>query len=531
MFLIFCQNNFRLGRSWGTFQQCLIIFFACIAAKIIPVSVFTHITADACIYLDIARNFARGNGFVCAYNFYQYWGSDRLFYPAAPFMHPLFPLLSGVVWFFFHSIDAVILINLALSGINCCFLFFIVKKVYNSSIAFWSALLAGLCWPMQFTAIFPWSEQLHLFFLLGVVYLLLPDAAHKNRTLFFAGIFLGLSYLVRVSSFFNIFIIGFAILFIDGMTPRAFRRIFFFIFGFFLIVMCYQAFCYFQYGAFYPEYPLCGKIFNFSRIVGGYYSSVKPVLRLPLFSEESLLPYYFSNVPSHLWSFKQTFFENFNLLAWVFIVTSVLILKRKRFGEILFVSLGFFHILFFSLSFYWLPTAWLETQRYFLVPAVFWLPVCVSGVYHFQDALKEDAACCYRQRYFFMIMIFFLVMIGWKTMQMNFHYAKNIDVFRQRAVIQKQLFSWVQANSQPRDLIATSEFQYAFSMDRPIVSLPEGRVITNENLEFYLQVYHPKYIVISKDLAGVYQEVFRRHGSEEQIPDSLKAHYVIYGVR
>lgn len=509
----------------------LIIFFVCVISKIFVALIATPVTADACIYLDIARNLVRGNGFSCSYNFYQYWAPTPLYYPAAGFIHPLFPLLASVVWFFFHSVDAVIIANVMVSGINALMLYLIVEKIYNSRVAFWSALLVSLLWPFELTSILPWSEQLHLLVLLIAVYFLVKnkDDCALNQT--WVGVLLGISYLVRVSSIFNIFIIAAVIVFCFGLTEKTLKRLVTFFLGFLAVLIPYQLFCFTRYGVFYPEYPLCAKIFGSSRMIGGYYASVKPILRLSSGIQFNLNEIYLFHILRNFLKFALMFLKIFGIFSLFFLIKSVLILRKKRFDEILFFSLGFLHLIFFSVSFYWLPTAWLETERYFLIPGTFWIPLVVASIDQFCTSPKVRSMTRHGGWYFVIVMSYFLVFISLPTLKMNFEYIRNRQEIGARKVRETEIFSWLRARTNPRDLIATTEYQYAFDLDRPIVSLPERRVINAKNMNAYLNIYRPGYVLLSKRFLVLYEFFLDQVGVRQDLPADLSAYYVVYRLK
>lgn len=514
-------------------QDCLFIFFISFALKLSTALVINPFSADGCLYLNIARNLARGIGFYCSYNLYQYWGPQEVFYPALVFMHPLFPLLAGIVWFFFHSLAAVNVVNVCFSGINCLILYLIVERMYNSRVAFLSAVLASVCWPMFLTATLPWSEQLHLFFVLGAIWCMTDESfPQKGLNIFLAGLALGLSCLVRVSGFYNLFIFSGVLIAFFGFSKKTAKILFLFLFAFFIIVVPYEIFCYMKYHIFYPEYPNCARVFiNARATAGGRYLFTKPVLRLPHDFKFNFFNLFFYNFPRHLLAFATAIFGDLNFLSWILPVKFFYILRKRRFDENLLLWIGLGNILLFSFAFYWLPTEGLETHRYLLVPLVFWIPLGVAAFYDVPRLLKVEVRKSHENFYFLVLSALLLYMIGYGAIRANNFTLSHLREARNVKITQKSIFRWVMEHSTPSEIIATSEYQVAFDLDRPIVSLPEGKTINDSNMINFLKIYHPKYVLIGKSSLNLYKKYLDKYCQQEQLPQWLSQYYLVYKLR
>jgi len=506
----------------------LIIFIIAVAFKIFSALTIHPYSADGCLYLNIARSIAAGHGFYCSFNFYQYWGKDTIFYPALVFMHPIYPLFAGIVWYFFHSLAAVDAANVFVSAANCVILYLIVERMYNSTVGVFSALLLSVSDPMFTTSILPWSEQLHLFFLLSAVWWVADKSSlEKPANLLMAGFLLGLSYLVRVSGIYNLFIFSGLFIVFGGVSLKSFKTLFFFWLGFFIVLLPYELYCYFNYHIFYPEYPSHARVFNASREVGGAYFATKPVLRLPADFKFDFIKLFFSNVPNHLAAFAWAGYQSINFLLLVVFIKAISIFKNKRFDENLFFWIGMGHILFFSLSFYWLATWRLETHRYFLITSVFWIPLGVSALYELAQILLENYREVYLKVYFLILMILLVWLLGEREINNNQY---SMVYFHELSQPTKDtaISRWINARSNPMDLIATTEYQVDFDLDRPVVSMPEGALINDTNMKDFLKIYQPKYILIGKPLIKHYKAFLDQHCIEQQIPATLQSDYTLY---
>ena len=510
-------------------KDCVIIFILAVSLKLSAALVVIPFSADGSLYMNIARNFAAGRGFTCSDNFYQYWGGHTVFYPALVFMHPLFPFVAGIIWYFFHSLAAVHIFNVLLNGANCLILYLIVERMYTARVALFSTLLVLVSWPMFLTAILPWSEQLHLFFVLAAIWLVTQRSFFQNPAcIFSAGVILGLSCLVRVSGFYNLFIFLAVFVMFNGFSRNTVRILLFFWGGFLSLMVPYEIFCFLKYHIFYPEYPACARVFNSSRALGGWYFSSKPVLRLPVDFKPGLTSLFCHNFPLHIWAFSKTVYNSLSFLTCGILARSIVLYQKKRFDENLLFWIGMGHIIMFSLSFFWLPTSRLETVRYSLIPLVCWIPLGVAAFHDFPQILNKKLRLKYLRFGFILIMLPLFMVIGYHSIEFNQLAFNDLQHPNEESIRDQNMYRWVMDHSKPVDLIATSEYQSSFGLDRPIVSLPEGKVINDQNMMDFLNIYHPKYILISRDFEKHYKKYLDVNGVLVNLPASLSSGYVVY---
>jgi hypothetical protein len=185
------------------------------------------------------------------------------------------------------------------------------------------------------------------------------------------------------------------------------------------------------------------------------------------------------------------------------------------------------HVVFFSLSFFWLSTARLETYRYFIITSVFWLPLGVAAIDDIFQMWIEKYRKPWLGFYFLGLMAYLFGVIGFdgfKLNEWNFIYMQKLN----QQTPSEAVFQWVMEHSKTTDLIATSEYQIAFDLDRPLVSLPEGRAVNDTNMKRFLMIYRPEYILIGRRFLGPYKRFLDNNCHEEQLPVSLHHFFVVY---
>lgn len=509
------------------FRNLLIIFVVACAVKIIPALTIPVYSSDACTYLDMARNFLAGRGLLCSYNVYQYW--PGAYTPGWPFMQPLFPLLVAFIWKFVPSVHAVMVSNVFISGVNGMLLYAIAMTLYkNTRVALWSALLASVMWPMRMTAVPPWTEQLHLLSLLLALLVLIRNPG-KSSSFFFSGLLIGVNCLIRVAGLYLAFLLPVALFFCEGLNRHSLKKYFLFCLGILAVLLPYEFFCYARYHLFYPVYPQAAKEWTIALKTGCQYFFQQPVLRIPdsarlHFTGSSLL-----QMGRHLILFFNAFLGDWPVFLCVILgFKGVSVLLKKRFEETLLLTAGLGHVFLFSATYWWLPTWCLETHRYLLIPLTLTMPLAVQGLWDIKDMLKEPFAKKYLNLYFSIAVIFSLLYMSMPAWQGSKRWAKYLFVRNPKEDSRQAALAWLKERTRTDDLIATTEFQEAYGLDRPVVSLPEEKALTKENLARFLDVYKPAYIWISHRKGGRSLELYKDLAVRVELPEILAKRYVVF---
>ena len=158
-------------------------------------------TADASTYLNIAENIVSHKGFVVSFDLYQFFTSR--YHPLWPFMHPIYPLLCSLVFMVHGGIEQVIKLNIFILGLNTAFIFYIIQTFVPSRLNIFFLACLALSFNFFYSALFPWTEQLHLlFFLISLI--VFVKFSHYKRGLVLAGALNGILFLIRVSHVYNI---------------------------------------------------------------------------------------------------------------------------------------------------------------------------------------------------------------------------------------------------------------------------------------------------------------------------------------
>ncbi|MBF0521786.1 MAG: glycosyltransferase family 39 protein [Candidatus Omnitrophica bacterium] len=490
------KNQRERNRS-SIFLNILLIFSLCFFSKILPAS-FGRITADACGYLDIMRNILSGHGPVISYNLYQKW-SGNVFYPALPYMQPLFSIVIIPIFYIFKSIAAINIFNVILSAANSVILYGLLHKRFNPSLAFWSAILVGISPSMIHTSVFPWTEQLHLFLLLiSLLFLLSGLETESGKKMFIAGAISSINCLTRFANLYVIFSILLALLFIHHLVKNINKRsLFLFFLGLVLPLFLYELFCVLRYHEFYPAYSRAAYTFNLAeRFPGAYYKTAgTPILNMPERNTLDQLSLLIHNVPHHI----EDFLDQLGGMSFLIIPIIFYIFYQTNPVEIILLMLLAGNIFGYSLNFYFLSK--IEILRYSLIPYVAIIPLVLILTQGIGKILKE------RFKFIHPKTIFFISVTILLTIYMKDVFHGNIYFYDKKFVLQQEdykkqdltAFHFIEEHSTPTDLIATDHIQGIFPLNRPTVSLPPEKSVTLLNLKDYLQIYRPKFILTITD--------------------------------
>ena len=184
----------------------LLVMFT-LAIRLVPVLTREFLSPDACLYLDIGKNFWAGKGFITTFNFYQYFNTAN--YDAAAFMQPVFPFLIGFFYKLTNSIIFADLVNTLLCCLNIALVYFLLSSFSRLSRIF-ICLIISVNYSVFLTSLFAWTEQLHLFFFLASLFFFIRLAGEEKEAAWLSawfGLIMGIATLVRVANLY--LVIGF----------------------------------------------------------------------------------------------------------------------------------------------------------------------------------------------------------------------------------------------------------------------------------------------------------------------------------
>ncbi len=497
-------------------KEIFFIFFLVVSVRIIPIFVGEFLSPDACLYLDIGRNLFEGKGFITTYNFYQFWKDSS--YPAFSFMHPIFCIIAGFLYKLFNTIKAVSIFNMFITYLNILLIYYIFDFL-SEKIRLIICALISFNYTMFVTSLFPWTEQLHLFFLLLSFYIFKKFSFKK---VFIIGIIMGIVTLVRVANVYNIF--GYLIFF-QLFSKERFKNIIWFCAGTFLILFPYEVLCFIKCHKFFPEYLLAAKYFGQARLFGGEYFYQTPILRPSVkFSIWGVSYLLIQTTLLKVREFMRFFNRYLGFFLWILPLGIYAQIKSKnRDSQNLLISLvfliGVINFIFYSISVWWEPR--LEIYRYILIPYITFI---ISSIFLFEKVLLLEEN---HKKFFlnFTFLILFLIN-GPEILKTNLFYLKNAKKIRQEIIHRKKMVEYLNFCVQPKDKIATLEYQYAFPLKCSLVSLPEGKVLNEENIQRFLEIYHPKIIWLKKSYQDFYLPFLRTYRKVE-LPLELSKDYTV----
>jgi hypothetical protein len=449
------------------------------------------LSPDASGYLDMGRNLFTGKGAVTSYNIYEFWPGK--YYPFLPYMPPLYPVVAGLLLFLFN-LKAVIGFNILLFSLNCSLLYMILRLVSPGWVSFLITMFMAFSVALINTATYPWTEQLHLFFVLLAIFIYLKN----KKASFGVGVILAVSCLVRAAGVYNFIALMASLVMIRGFSRDALREYARVIIGFAGVLLCYELFCYIKYGVFYPQYLGPAKIYTAIKIFpGAFYNNTLPVLNMPPLHQG--LGVVLSNFVKHIIDFVIAFKDAKFLLLIVPVCIAYELIRRKNPLFIVFFCQGAAVMLSYSLSFAWYPEP-IEVRRYALIPVV--MLVSIGFLYIREVFLKLTPVRmkALPPALFIAAISPFIIAniveyIPHRKYCVHDYFVAGADYNKKR----NEMDEWIKTNTDSNALIASDKGRDVFLFNRPFVSLPPGEALTLKNYVYFMGIYNPEYVLIGVD--------------------------------
>ncbi len=475
-----------------------LILFGVVALANLPLSQAELMSPDASGYLDMGRNIFSGKGFVISYNLNQFWQGQE--HPSLPYMHPLYPILAGALWSLFQSVIAVIQGNILLWALNCVLVFGVLRFCVDRWTALVACLFLGFARGLVFTALFPWTEQLHLFLLLAAVWLNL----RFPRSQFWVGLVLGFSFLARAGGLYSILAFGVTLVLLRGSSKEALAGYGKAALGLLLVVGGYEVMCLLLYHAAYPQYAgAAAGYWVAEHYPGASYSAGIPALKAPVLHLTG--SQVAANIRESLWgSFKALGLVNAILVsgAAFFLYRAAQrvpaqtdVAAGPRNTTIHLLTQGGF-VLFANCAAHW-RGAMYEFDRFTVIPYV--MLSCLGFVW-VADSIRLAGEARRKQQAgrilffgFAAVMILFQLKeyLPFRTFYLD-HYPTQQAAYRSH---RDEIHAWIRSNAKPKALIASNYLTDPFYHERPFVSLPPDKAFTAKNMDDYLAVFKPDYVL------------------------------------
>ena len=469
-----------------------LVFLVLILVRLPVLSGPINLSQDATEYIDIARNFAAGEGLVLKIRGYFFGDGFGVPYPAASLRSPLFPLLMGCAYAVFAS-DAVFgWFNFTVFLINMLLLALILRPILPRKVAVYALLLIGLSEPMFLTSIFPWAEQTAFFWLL-LGLLLVSREAHIRWGVAGAaieGLMAAMASLSR-PEYILVGILGFA--WLAGKTQRSLAILGGFLVGFLTPLAIFFAANVLNYGrTFFP-----GDYLFRSRQYAAYFSweseSARGVGNFLATNWSWIIERILRNIVNYL--AKLFGWKNLFALA----VALPLVVAKGATGDypwrrrhLVLVPTAFFCA-------YCLIWAGIDRERYLLAVTAFLLPMCLLEL----DQWRRDARRPWVRRACLFVLAVNLPLFLASTISANIRkhsrsglgerfYAQHNPAWSNPDI--GKLATWIKANlSEGEVLCLENPFLLNYLTGRPTIMLPE-RMQPDEFAKF-LSYYKVRYWV------------------------------------
>ena len=213
--------------------------------RLLFLPMYQVVTSDGGAYLSLGENLIKGNGYVDLY------GKTNLSFP------PLYPLATGITWFFINDIElAGRIVSLIFGVLLIIPVYYLTKIYYNKKSAYIAVLFTTFYFHLIHYSVETMVESMYIFLLVIAIYFGLFAINKKySKYYIYSGIVLGLCYLLKPEAIMYILIIIFITFFyrlIDYKKNTVFiqilKNIIFMLFFFFIIISPYLLLLYTETG-------------------------------------------------------------------------------------------------------------------------------------------------------------------------------------------------------------------------------------------------------------------------------------------
>jgi len=439
-------------------------------------------TNDSYNYLDLAKNLARGRGFVHSYLYIDIEGNVRRM-PSLGF----FPLFSSIVSVFIilglGSILSSKLVNVIFSVLILILLYFLTKKLFNKNISYITCLATAFFYPFVWNQVHAMSETVYIFFLVFTLYCLTKK---ENKWFLLAGALTGLSYLTRGTGILLLFSI--LIFILISKEKRLFEKI----------------------------KLLCHVIFSFSAIALLWWIRNYLVMGNPFYySQATAFSFNFAHIMSQFTVFEQVFLDILPLS--IFIPVTFYTLRSDKKTLTILLTYPVLHILLFLV--------WGMFDTRLLSPV--YLPLLILGIKGLSDFSSFlDKRPILKLGIVVSFFIFFLFLNFFNIFNLYLN-TRNLNPLISE-IIDSEGVAFLKENTEKDDVImapATS-FPVMFYTDRIVIDRPRYAYyseVENLPIKFYaIRFEHPgfgsdEFITSLRKMNVKYMFIFKNKETEKSI--------------
>ncbi|MBZ0272509.1 hypothetical protein K8I61_10760 [bacterium] len=471
-----------------------LVFPFCVAFVAAPIG---KLSPDACVYQDIARHIAAGDGLVVSYNSYQSWiGPTR---PAWFYQQPVYPLALAAI-----PDDARIRGAIGLNGLCASALIglvFLAARALSGPLVAAAVAAAVAASPAMAGVIAtPLVEPMGLLAIFAGVHLMVRE---KPRP-FTAGVILGASVLVRAANALTILpLLAGACL--AALTPRrsdtahetdgvplvAVIKTAIVTLGVFALV---QIASFASIGAAYPAYGREARTLRLTRDFGGAgYRAIEPSLTFGGDISGGILARMLTHHSlDHLGSMFRV--VGFAVLVLALFGAGVARTRRERAIVWTLVAGGVGSVLLFALTFYFMPG--IEAERYALVSSALLWPAAAFGLIR---ALSRSAR---GTRFAPTVAAGVAVAIAIAGGTLSFERLRDdrsaIGTEDARRTLYDDPAAWIERDLPAGEPFATNFIVAACRFGRPVITLPIDHQATPRAVGQFLSVHQPRAILLDR---------------------------------
>ena len=474
------DKNTLIGNVFACFIMafCIlwVLWFGLSASKM------QRLVPDANIYLDVGRHINKGDGFTLSLNIRQGWvGNSR---NALAYQQPFYSLILSLLKYDDKVVSSAVILNVAFTFLTIILLFIAWRNFLPS----WQASLAIL--PFALSANLydvystPLSEPFAMLVLAASLAVFL--CSDKYRTL--AGFLFGLSFLARAPNALGILGLLLVLVIEDRKNLKNFLAFFV---ALLLPILIFEVVGFLITGEWHPSYAKEARTFRLTRDYGGasYENAMPSLIFTGTITTKIFLMMVYHNVSSHLKYIISSIGWLTFFLSAIGALTAKWIEKRKEILATFMFALA--SAVLFPFVFYF--GTFIEA-RYSLPSLAIMLPLGVLGIQSIAQRIRIG------KKVEIGLISLFLVCISaiqgvktYKLFENNRAQYLNADVQR---IFFNQPIEWIKDQTKPDALVATNYYQVPFLFNRPMVTLPINRQLTQNNLRKFLQVHKPKTILV-----------------------------------
>jgi len=344
----------------------------------------------------------------------------------------------------------------------------------------------------------------------------------KPIHIFTAGMILAIGFFIRAANINNFLA---TIFYLAFTSKNRIKNPLTAISGFLLIIIPYQLFSILKFHEIFPSYWIMAKNQDIAAFLyGGVYKNQIPVLEiLNKPTTIALLP----NILHHLWGgLKQIIYELPLLLPFVCLQIYFSIKNKIRI-QLLLLIIAMTNLFLYAFEHYNITTEVVALRRYSLMITPFLIPLGINMLFYLKTFLKEKNNI-YTKTVIYPTIIISLALPIQAVKKLNNYALESIP--KQQEILEEETYlaGWITQNTSSNQRIAVSGYINPLLIKNPIINAPRYKLLNKENLDTFIKIFRPTYLITTRTTASDDREKLKKHLKEVNTLKKLNYFQIFY---